>query len=90
MKRRVYRIYTESTPDFDSNTEAILAEHFGSATLSAGTGYWQGQKEATTIIEIVGTPDDAGRVAYIAKRIRDANKQEAVLVTATDAEVHLI
>lgn len=90
MYKHTYRIYTESTEEYDGRTVAIVAGHFESFTVTHGSGYWEGKAEDTIIIEIITGRDHAAAVAEIAKGIRFANNQEAVLVTSTKTYVTMV
>lgn len=72
-----YRIYTE----LRHNLLGLTSDVFGAATLTLATGLWEGLKEDSAIIEIVGLDMDYGRIVKLAKTIRDTNNQSAVLVT---------
>jgi hypothetical protein len=82
----VYRIYTE---DVNSDgIEAILDGAFKGYTIFRGEGRWKGKKENSIVIEIEGTTRK--RVLAVAKKIKAANKQEAVLVRRDKTDSRLI
>ena len=73
----LYRIFTE-----DKNRrkiERICAKYYPGYTLIKAEGFWRLQKEKSLIIEVI-TEDPAARISKLAKDIKNANKQEAVLV----------
>lgn len=73
----LYRIFTENKNK--KKLEKIISKHFEGFTLYKATGFWRLQKEKTLIIEIIeDIPVD--RINNLAKDIKKANKQEAVLV----------
>lgn len=80
-----YRIYTESTPEYEENIERILTQVTPGFTLIPAKGYWKGIPEKTVIIEIIDNEDmplSPVDIRLVAERIRIANKQEAVLFTS--------
>lgn len=79
-----YHIHTESFP----NLPAIAGQYFPGFTIETAQGYWEGQPEPSTIIEIV--TDDARKVDRLAEAIRLANGQTAVLVEAYESSDHLV
>ncbi len=73
----LYRIYTK---DLNNNrVQQIASKYFPGFTITKSMGYWQGQKENSVVLEIVTNKQDA-KVRKLAKEIKIANKQEAVLV----------
>lgn len=72
-----YRIYTE----LRHNLLGLTSDLFASATLMVAMGLWEGLKEESAIIEIVGADVDYHKVLKLAETIRDTNNQSAVLVT---------
>ena len=88
MKRILYRIYTENI-----HTEAtlkIVSDKLEGFTVLTGIGYWQGKPEATLIIEVEGSETTRIIVERIATLIKEANHQQAVLVTAQPVETTFI
>jgi len=88
--RVLYRIYTE-----DINRENIIglvAEQFSNFTIIKGDGHWGDQQEKSLIVEIITVQgDDVAKIVKgIAAKIRDYNKQDAVLVTAQLIDSELI
>ena len=77
----LYRIYTEDK----CNLASIVKKYFDSSTLIKATGYWQGQSEASTIIDIKTDDDFTETVIWnpvylLAEEIKRVNKQQAVMV----------
>lgn len=84
----IYRLHTE-----DMNRpliEKLVAASFNGFTILSGTGYWKGSSEATLVIEIIGDQHDGLPVRRLAEQIRQANDQDAVLVTAQAISTVLI
>jgi len=90
----VYRLYTEDVARPDSqfltqfSTVQLIARYFPSATLTHADGLWEGQREASLIIEIIGETADRQRVFDLAGDIRIVNRQTAVLITWQDTAFH--
>ena len=59
--------------------EAIVEEEFSGFTVLTGEGHWEGNKEKTLIMEIVGV-NILEKIKRVAERIKTANNQQAVLV----------
>jgi hypothetical protein len=75
----LYRIFTENKNK--AKVESIVAEHFPGFTIYEADGYWEGQKEKSLIIEIMtDVLADVISVKAIARDIKIANKQQAVLI----------
>ena len=78
----IYRLYTESSPEYDENTFRILDTYFGGYTCWHTEGRYKGYAEHSLIAEIVGDAD-LGRVIMAAVReIRAENRQDTVLVVS--------
>jgi uncharacterized membrane-anchored protein YitT (DUF2179 family) len=73
----LYRIFTENKNH--AEIEKIINKYYDGYTLIKGEGFWRLQKENSLIIEIV-TEDNESKVNAIAKEIKIANNQEAVLI----------
>lgn len=73
----LYRIFTEDLNQ--DKIEQIITESYPGFTIHKAQGFWRLQKEDSLIIEIV-TEDDEAKVNAIARAIKEANEQEAVLV----------
>jgi len=70
--------------------EAIVSSCVEGFTILEATGYWKGQREASLVIEIAGGNKVHFVVQAIASRIKQVNKQEAVLVQSFDVDSELI
>lgn len=80
----LYRIYTETKP----NLGEIVSRTFEGFTILKGTGYWKGQSEESSVIEIM-LPVDAfeqRKVRDVARTIQSENKQQAVLVVEIEVK----
>ena len=77
----LYRICTEDMNQ--KGIESILNRHYEGYSILKSQGYWKLQKENSLIIEII-TKDNEGKedntIREIAEEIKEANKQDAVLV----------
>jgi hypothetical protein len=82
-----FLVYTE-----DINREEIVRlteKILGGATIHAGSvGVWNGQAESSLIIECIGNSE--GAVRDLAKQIKVANSQQAVLITKEPVRSELI
>jgi hypothetical protein len=88
---KLYRIYTEDVGR--ENIERIVALYFDSYSINNQMGYWHGGREYTCVIEIFEPASfyhAQQKVGCIAQAIKQANKQEAVLVIELDCEGKLI
>ncbi len=79
-----YRIYTEDYP----NLEEIAAKHLPSFSLFRGVGAWKGEQERCACIVAYVTEGTLLEVCveYLVRDIKQANKQEAVLVVTQQVE----
>ena len=74
----VFRLYTENKNK--PGIEKIVSKFFKGFTLIHGRGYWEGNREESLIIEIVGDIRDQSAIEKLAKEIKRENKQESVLL----------
>lgn len=72
----LYRLLTENKNQ--TAIEKILTKEFSEFTIYKAEGFWRLQKENTLVIEIETT--DLGKINKVAKNIKIANDQEAVMV----------
>lgn len=72
-----YRLYTENT----RSVIDIVSQHFDAASFYFGVGLWQGNRENSITIEIIGSDADYTRVLALAEDIKVRGRQSAVLVT---------
>jgi len=73
----LYRIFTERKNE--EEIEKIVSKYYEGFTLIKSEGFWRLIKENSLIIEIV-TEDSDKLINDLAKEIKAANNQEAVLV----------
>jgi hypothetical protein len=85
---KLYRIQTEAVNV--ATVRSIVADAFEAFTIVSTQGVWKGSREASLTIEIVGALEDRAEVFAIARQIKLANAQEAVLVTTQDIQGELI
>ena len=74
----LYRIYTENKNP--KTIEKIASKHFEGFTIFKAEGFWRLQKENSLILEIEAPKVDKNKINKLAKAIKKANAQEAVLV----------
>lgn len=92
---KVYRIYTE-----DVNREEIKAladETLPAYTLFNGEGRWRGVSENSIMLEYIdfgelflSEKDTESVIKGLARSIKTANKQQAVLVTIEDERAEMV
>lgn len=89
---KLYRIYTEWTPEYGETVDAIIGEHFDGFTTYLALGSWKGQREDAYVVEILthGGPAGYEKVRAAASNIRAANGQESVLFTVYDVEAEFV
>jgi hypothetical protein len=75
----IYRLYTEHQSE--TALYPLISALFSGATIYASRGLWEGKTEPSTVIEILGSLDDRAKVFLLARNIREAFAQTAVLVT---------
>lgn len=73
----LYRLYTEDK----GNALALTSRYFKGATKLDAIGLYEGQREHSVIIEVLGTIDDLQTIVHLAGDIRQRNSQSSVLVT---------
>jgi uncharacterized membrane-anchored protein YitT (DUF2179 family) len=73
-----FRIYTEDRNQ--ERIEEILRKSFEGFTIYKAEGYWRLQKENSLIIEILGESEAIEKINQVAREIKEANNQQAVLV----------
>lgn len=76
----LFRIFTENVNK--DGIADITSKQFDGFTMLEGVGYWKGERENSLVVEIVApdTRDSHERVNTIAREIKQANKQQAVLL----------
>jgi hypothetical protein len=73
----LYRIYTERKNE--ETIEKIVGKYFEGFSILKSEGFWRLQKEDSLIIEIVAEDTDK-LINDLAKEIKVANNQEAILI----------
>lgn len=92
---KTFMVFTE-----DKNREKIkeiVGVWFDGFTLLFGQGYWVGKcipqkiyKEDSLVIVIIARAQDHEKVQMIARRIKQLNNQESVMVSSFDTEMEMI
>lgn len=82
----LYRLLTENKNL--PQVEKLISDQFEGFTLYKAQGYWRLQKENTLVIEI--ETSDMDKINKLAKQIKEANKQEAVLVQEIKNKAYLV
>ena len=86
---KIHRIYTE-----DVNRDSIyqiLDSLFAGYTVIPATGSWEGKRENSLVVELVDEDNTRSELVNAAARIiKDANHQQAVMVTSQPVEVQFI
>ena len=73
----LYRLYTERR----DNLATLASRYFDGFTLIPAEGYWQGEGEFSTIIEVITDDDAYSRVICLARDILATNGQQSVYIT---------
>lgn len=83
---QLYRIYTEKKNI--GAIENLLNIYFKGYTLINGTGYYEGEKENSLIVEVIlepsGTNLNHDNLQKIADEIKKFNNQKSVLITCSN------
>jgi hypothetical protein len=74
----LYRIFTENKNL--KTIEAIVTKYFEGFTILKADGYWKLIKEGSLVIEITDPKTTEAVINKMAREIKEANTQEAVLV----------
>lgn len=69
--------------DFAQFVDAEIIPRFDGFTVYDAQGFWKGQSERTTVVEILASPLDATKVRDIAKAYAARFDQESVLIRET-------
>jgi len=83
---KLYRIYTEDVKDRREHLERVVGSWFEGYTILRGTGIWKGQREDTTIIEIMAEENLKTRVDVLGVAIARELRQECVMVVECEVE----
>lgn len=76
----LYRLFTE---DINQDIiEGLANTYYEAYTLLSGRGVWKGQGEDSLLLEVIAddNQEEASRFTNLAKAIKQANSQEAVLI----------
>lgn len=86
-----YRIYTEHK-NFEELVKLVQLRLTSATLFPALTGVWNGDIESVLVIEYLGraTEKDVKQVYGLARAIKEANGQEAILVTKELVETRII
>jgi hypothetical protein len=89
---KVYRLYTENIQRTRWEIMDLVSHEFSGFTVLDVVGYWKGVAERAIVIEIIAEGGDRtrGTIMALAKRIREINDQECVMMTVQDVEMELI
>lgn len=74
----MFRVFTEDVNR--PKIEAIAGKFFPAFTMMPAQGIWNGQKENSLVIEVIGDKNLEEPVNLMAQEIKLANRQESVLV----------
>lgn len=61
---------------------SLVAKYFDGFELVKGEGYWQGKRENSVSINILGTDTDLEKVLTLARNIREQYQQQEVWITS--------
>lgn len=75
----IYRVYTERQTE--TALYPLISALFSGATVYPSRGLWEGKTEDSTVIEVIGSHEDRAKIFILARNIREAFAQTAVLVT---------
>ena len=78
----IYRLYTESTPEYDETTLRVLDTYCSGYTYWHAEGRYTSHAEHSLIVEVVGDADLGRVIMAAAREIRAENRQDAVLVVS--------
>lgn len=86
-----YRIYTEWRREWSGEAERLTSRYYKGFTVLRATGYWEGQRERSMVIEIlVDEGSERKRIDALAREIKAALRQDAVLVVEQDVDWELV
>jgi len=81
-----FKIYTENK-NYETVIRPLLEGYFDGFSVYRGEGNWQGKREKSLLIEVF--TDNMALIHGIARRIKTANQQNAVLIAETECVVDL-
>lgn len=74
-------LYRISTEDLNrSGIEAIISQYFDGFRVVSDSGYWKGASEDSLTIDIVAEEYEQPLIEKIARKIKEVNHQESVLL----------
>lgn len=86
-----FLIYFEDIPDMRARVESICAQYFPGYTFRRGhIGYWEGERENSNILEILGEYPDTAKVYRLAEDIRITLAQNSVIVATAPVAVEFV
>jgi hypothetical protein len=89
---QIWRVYTEKKNV--GAIENLFNIYFKGYTLIEGTGYWEGEKEKSLIVELLltesGTNKNSEDLKKIADEIKIFNNQKSVLITCQNIYAEFI
>lgn len=78
----LYRVFVEDVDTIDGFQEYLAASSVTDATVYQAHGLWEGGRESTYVVEIVGTnrQEERDGILDLARKLRDFYNQECVAV----------
>ena len=83
-----YRLYTQDLNR--SDVVHLTAQRFDGATFTSGQGLWQGNEEATLIVEVIRADERDAEIDALARDVKRANKQASVLITKESIDASFV
>ena len=80
MEMNRYRIYTENVAGKIDGALALVAKTFPAYSTFPGTGYWNGARESSIVIEIIAQ-NHIGDIQQLARALKAYLEQDAILIT---------
>ena len=88
---KLYRIFTESRPDYDAVSQKLAEEYFPDGfTVLSSQGVWHGGRENSLIIEVAGDHGIKEKARELAAVIKMRNAQQAVLMQELNVEMEFV
>jgi len=82
----IFSLYTEDMP----NLASIVTQYFDGATIYSARGIWRGTSEASAVVEIIAPSTARQQVIALAKHIKAANHQTAIMVDERPARMRIL
>ncbi len=86
----IYKIYTQRVNSITELEKLINYNYFDGFSIISGIGFWKGQREYNTTIELIGDYPDKSKVLKLAAEIKILGNQESVLITTVTGFVNEI